>query len=324
MTTDLRTEFSGAYADVTLTDSVTDVVRRGRRIRRARRARRVGPALVVAAAVVVGVTVVQGEESYGPPGPIELVDYSVPAFPLSFDSLPPGLDGPSVSADPSFDDVRIGAHHAGWSDPDDPDSGLGLGVHDREPDTSGEDEVGETEIAGEDATVYRMDVAGGPEAWSVIWKQADDRWVRVSGTGRFGSEEAVVDAARRVVDRGMPVPLQVRLAPRGWVVVAYKDERVLTLADPAGRPATDARARTLTVHLPRQPSAPADLPRDVGAVDGRMDQVTVQGRPAALLPTAETWFLQGTLSDGTVFTLQAPLDFTAEQVVAVAEGVGRA
>ena len=323
MTTDLRTEFSGAYADITLTDPLSDVVRRGRRIRRARRARRVGPALVVAAAVVVGVSVVQDEKTYGPPGPIVLVDYSVPAFPLSFDRLPPGLEGPSISADPSFDEVRIGAHHAGWSDPDDPDSGLGIGVHEEEPDTSGEDEVGETQIAGEDATVHRMDVTGGPETWSVIWERADDQWVRVSGSGRFGSEDAVVDAARQVVDRGTAVPLQVRLAPRGWVVVAYKDDRVLTLADPAGRPPTEAAARTLTVHLPPEPGAPADLPRDVGATDGRMDQVTVQGRPGYLLPTSEVWFLQASLADGTVFTLQAPLDLTPEQVVEVAEGVER-
>ncbi len=323
MTTDLRTELSAAYADVALTDPLDAVVRRGRRIRRARRARRVGPALVAAAAVVVGVVVVQGEDAVVAPGPIELVDYSVPAFPLSFDRLPAGLAGPSISADPSFEEVGLGAQHAGWRDPDDPDSGLGLGVHDEEPDTSGEDEVGEAEIAGEDATVYRMDVTGGPEAFSVVWERADDRWVRVSGTGRFGSEDAVVDLARRVVDRGMAVPLQVRLAPRGWVVAAYKDDRVLTLADPAGAPATEATARTLTVHLPPAPTDPAELPAAVGAVDGRMDEVVVQGRAAHLLPTAEVWFLQASLSDGTTFTLQAPLDFTPEQVVAVAEGVGR-
>ncbi|SDF66595.1 hypothetical protein SAMN05660485_03865 [Blastococcus fimeti] len=323
MTTDLRTELSAAYADVALADPLDAVVRRGRRIRRARRARRVGPALVAAAAVVVGVTVVQGEDAVVVPGPIELVDYSVPAFPLSFDQLPAGLVGPSISADPSFDEVGLGAQHAGWSDPDDPDNSLGLGVHDDEPDTSGEDEVGEAEVDGEDATVYRMDVTGGPEAYSVVWERADDRWVRVSGSGRFGSEDAVVDLARRVVDRGMAVPLQVALAPRGWVVVAYKDDRILTLADPAGAPATEAAARTLTVHLPPSAIAPADLPTAVGSVVGPMEQVVVQGRPAHLLPTADGWYLQAEIPDGTAFVLQAPADFTPAQVVAVAEGVAR-
>jgi hypothetical protein len=323
VTTDLRTELTGAYAAVTLADPLDDVVRRGRRIRRARRARRVGPALVVAAAVAVGVTVVQDGDVHGPPGPVELVDYSVPAFPLSFDRLPAGLDGPSISADPSFDEVGLGAQHAGWGDPDDPKSGVGLGVHPDEPDSSGEDEVGETEIAGEDATVYRTDVTGGPEAWSVVWERDDDQWVRVSGTGRFGSETAVVDLARRVVDRGTAVPLQVALAPRGWVVVGYKDDRILTLADPAGAPATEAVARTLSVHLPPASTEPADLPATVGAVDGRMEEVSVHGRPAHLLPTADGWYLQATLADGTVFVLQAPADFTPAQVVEVAGGVGR-
>ncbi|MDT0274577.1 hypothetical protein [Blastococcus goldschmidtiae] len=323
MSTDLRTDVTRAYADVTLADPLEQIVRRGRRIRRARRARQAAPALLVAAAVAVGVTVVREDESFGPPGPVELVDYSVPAFPLSFERLPAGLDGPHASLDPSFDEVGPGTAHAGWSDPADPDSGIGLSVRADGPGMDGADEVGDAEIAGEDATVYRSEVSGGADVFSVVWERTDDQWVGVTGSGRFGSEAAVVDLARGVVDRGFAVPLQVSLAPRGWVVVAYKMDRVLTLADPAGRPATEASARTLTVHLPPEPSAPADLPRDVGATDGRMDEVTVQGRPGYLLPTSEVWFLQASLADGTVFTLQAPLDLTPEQVVEVADGVGR-
>jgi hypothetical protein len=323
MTTDLRSELSAAYADVTLADPVDQVVRRGRRIRRARRARRVAPALVAAAAVVVGVTVVQGDDGVGTPGPIELVDYSVPAFPLSFDEVPAGLTGPSFSLDPSFEEVGPGTAHAGWSDPAEPDTGIGLSIRTDGPGTSGEEELGEAQIAGEDATVYRTEVTGGPDAYSVVWERSDDQWVEVFGTGRFGSEDAVVALARRVVDRGTAVPLQITLAPRGWVVVAYKEDRILTLADPAGDPATEATARTLTVYLPQPPSAPEDLPAEVGAAGGRMDQVTVQGQPGYLLPAAEGWFLQAAMADGTVFVLQAPADFTPAQVVAIADGVAR-
>ncbi|RBY96986.1 hypothetical protein DQ237_05135 [Blastococcus sp. TF02-8] len=322
MSTDLRADVTAAYADVTLSDPLEQVVRRGRRIRRARRARRVAPALVAAAAVVVGVSVVHDDGGVPAAGAVVLVDYSVPAFPLSFDRLPAGLVGPHASLDPSFDEVGPGTAHAGWGDPGDPDSGVGITVG-TELSTDGSDEIGEVEIGGEDATVYRTDVTGGPAEISVVWERADDQWVRVTGSGRFGSEKSVVELARRVTDRGFAVPLQVAVAPRGWVVVAYKDDRVLTLADPAGAPATDATARTLTVHLPPQPSAPADLPSDVGATDGRMDAVTVQGQSAYLLPTAEAWFLQASLPDGTVFTLQAPLDLTPRQVVAVADGVAR-
>ncbi|MFD2092833.1 hypothetical protein [Blastococcus deserti] len=323
MTTDLRSELSGAYADVTLADPLDQVVRRGRRIRRARRVRRVAPPLVAAAAVVVGVTVVQGEDGVVAPGPIELVGYSVPAFPLSFDPVPAGLAGPSFSLDPSFEEVGPGTAHAGWSDPDDPDTGIGLSVRSDGPGTSGEEEVGETEIAGEEATLHRTVVTGGPEVYSVVWERTDDQWVRVFGTGRFGSEEDVVELARRVVDRAAGVPLQVGLAPRGWVVVGYKDDRILTLADPAGDPATEGTARTLSVHLTDSPSDPADLPLEVGATDGRMDEVSVQGRPGYLLPTADGWLLRAAMADGTVFTLQTPADFTPEQVVAIAEEVHR-
>lgn len=247
----------------------------------------------------------------------------MPAFPLSLDPVPAGLTGPSFSLDPSFDEVRPGAAHASWRDPADPDTGIGLSVRYDEPGTSGEDDVGQTEIAGEDATVCRMGVTGGPDSYSVVWERTDDRWVSVSGTGRFGSEDAVVDLARRVVDRGTAVPLQVRFTPRGWVVVAYKDDRILTLADPAGAPATDAAARTLSVHLPQVVTAPTDLPREVGAVGGRMDDVDVQGRPGHLLPTAEGWLLQVATADGTTFLLQAPADFPPEQVVAIGDAVGR-
>jgi hypothetical protein len=323
VTTDLRSELTCAYADVTLVDPLEQVVRRGRRIRRIRRARRVGPALVAAAAVVVGVSVVHRDDAVSPMAPIELVSYSVPAFPLSFDRLPAGLTGPSFSLDPSFEEVGPGVAHAGWSDAGEPGASIGLEVRSDEPDAAGEEEIGDTEIAGEAATVYRMDVTGGDPTFSVVWERRDDQWVRVFGSGRFGSEDAVVDLARRLVDRPAAVPLQVSLAPRGWVVVAYKDDRILTLGDPAGPPATEALARTLDVHLPETPTAPADLPREVAATDGRMDRVTVHGRPGYLLPTGNGWLLQAGMSDGTVFVLQTPADFTPAQVVEIAEGVGR-
>jgi hypothetical protein len=131
-----------------------------------------------------------------------------------------------------------------------------------------------------------------------------------------------VSLAEQVVDRPVVVPLQLALAPRGWVLVAYKDDRIVTLADPAGDPATDATARTLTASLPQPPSDPADLSREVGAT-GDLVSVTVHGRPASLLPTHDGWFLQAELPDGTVFVVQAPGDFTVRQVVQVAEGVSR-
>jgi len=322
VTIDLRTELTAAYADVSLPDPVDQVVRRGRRIRRARQARRVAPALVAAAAVVVGVTVVGGGDRPFVPGPVELVAFSTPAFPLSFDALPPGLAGPSLSLDPSFQRVGPGAAHAGWSDPADPASGIGISVGDEEPENLG-DEVGEARIGEEEGTVHEQDGGADPFV-TVVWERADDQWVTVGGGGRYASEQAVVELARQVVERPIAVPLQVTLAPRGWVLVGYKDDRIVTVADPAGPPATEAASRTLTVYLPQPPSDPADLSHEV--TGGRVAPVVlaVHGRPAYLLPTSEGgWFLQATMADGTVFVLQTPGDLTRDQVLRVAEGVNR-
>jgi hypothetical protein len=322
VTTDLRAALTAAYADVSLADPLEQVVRRGRRIRRAHRARRVAPALVAAAAVVVGVGVGRGGDEPFVPGPVELVGQQSQTFPLSLDSLPAGLTGPSFSLDPSFEEVAPGRAHAGWHDPADPASGIGLQVDPEEPSTDGTEEIGEARIGPAEATVHRTEVTGGGPVVTVVWERSDDQWVTVSGEGRFATETSVVSLAEQVVDRPVVVPLQLALAPRGWVLVAYKDDRIVTLADPAGDPATDATARTLTASLPQQPSDPADLSREVGAT-GDLVPVTVHGRPASLLPTHDGWFLQAELPDGTVFVVQAPGDFTARQVVEVAEGVSR-
>jgi hypothetical protein len=322
MSTDLREQFTAAYADVALADPVEQVVRRGRRIRRARHARRAAPALVAAAAVVVGVVVVGRDDGATAPGPVELAGYQVPAFPLTFDQVPAGLTGPSLSVDPSFERVGPGSAHAGWRDAADEASGIGLTVREDEPRGNGAD-VDAVDVRGEEATVYRTQVAGSGDEYSLVWERHHDEWVVVSGTGRFASEQAVTRLARQVVDRPTAAPLQLALAPQGWVVVAYKDDRILTLADPDGDPATEATARTLNVSLPTAPADPAELPAEVGATGGRMDAVTVHGQPAQLLPTADGWYLQGRMTDGTVFALQAPADFTEEQVVEVADGVSR-
>ena len=323
MSTDLHTELTAAYADVSLADPVEQVVRRGRRIRRARRARRAAPALVAVAAVVVGVTVVGGGDESFVPGPVELVGYQVPAFPLSFDPVPEGMAGPHLSLDPSFDEVGPGTAHSGWSDPADAATGIGIELSTEEPENVGAD-VGEATVDGSDATVYRTEVTGAGPYFSVVWERADDQWVTVGGEGRFASPGAVVALARSVVDRATVVPLQIALAPRGWEVVSYKDDRILTLADPAGPPATEAGARTLNVHLPQSPTDPADLSREVTGGRASVEQLTVHGLPAYLLPGSEgTWYLQASLADGTVFVLQAPEDFTEAQLVEVAEGVTR-
>ncbi|MDB6002994.1 MAG: hypothetical protein JWP52_4693 [Rhizobacter sp.] len=110
---------------------------------------------------------------------------------------------------------------------------------------------------------------------SLVGERDEDQWVQVFGEGGFASPKTVVALAQRVVTQPTIVPLQVSLAPRGWEVVAYEDDRIITLADPNGLPATEATARTLNVHLPQPPTAPADLPTATGATGGEMYEVTV-------------------------------------------------
>jgi hypothetical protein len=279
--------------------------------------------VAAAAVAVVGVTVTGGRQSHEP-SPIELVAQDTQAFPLSFTQVPAGLTGPQLSLDPSFEEVGPGAAHAGWSDPDDPDSGVGISVRPDEPSTDGDTEVTDVEIAGHEATVYRTPVTGSDPFLSVTWERSDDEWVTVTGSGRFATADAVTALARQVTDRATPVPLQLTLAPRGWVLVAYKDDRIVTVADPAGAPATDATARTLSDSIPRSPSDPADLSQEVTGGRANPEQVTVHDRPAYLLSTPEgAWFLQAQLPDGTVFVLQAPGDLSRVQLVEIAEGVTR-
>ncbi|MDQ1663160.1 MAG: hypothetical protein QOJ68_3140 [Blastococcus sp.] len=52
-----------------------------------------------------------------------------------------------------------------------------------------------------------------------------------------------------------------------------------------------------------------------------MRPVTVNGRPAQLVPTANGWFLQAQFPDGTTFVVQAPASFTEADMLAVAEQV---
>ena len=52
----------------------------------------------------------------------------------------------------------------------------------------------------------------------VEWR--DGTWVQLSGDGRFEDADRLLAVAETPVDRSRPVPLQVHLAPAGWVVEA--------------------------------------------------------------------------------------------------------
>jgi hypothetical protein len=114
----------------------------------------------------------------------------------------------------------------------------------------------------------------------------------------------------------------VALASAGWSVQAFKDGRILTLANDA------YPEQTRNVHLPLpEDVVPADeLLSQLMAPVGPVIEVTVHDRPAQLVqigggPGDSGWYLQAQFIDGTTFVLQAPAAFTQDDVLAVAAQV---
>jgi hypothetical protein len=319
MSTDyVRTHVIATYADVTLTDPAEQVLRRGNRIRQARRARRVGPALVAIAAITVGVSALPGQPR-STPEPIELVAYHVPAFPLALQPVPAELSPARFSLDPDIDGTGPGVAHASYTDTADGDSGVSLNIHeDGQPTNLGE-QVGRVEVRGIDATLYESSNSDAERFVTVAWKRTPDQWVTLTGAGRHANRQEVLALAGSVTDKPTAVPLQLRVAPAGWDVVAYKEDIIITLADPR----SDDPTRTLNVSLRAQATAPEDLTSQVEAVTGPVRAVDVHAQPAQLVPTAYGWYLQARLPDGETFVLQAPKDLTQAQVLAIADGVAR-
>ena len=123
------------------------------------------------------------------------------------------------------------------------------------------------------------------------------------------------------------MPLQISVAPAGWSVEGYKDDRILSLVN------DEYEQQSLSVHVPLpEDVVPADRVREsiMGAVGPQLD-VTVNGRPAQLVRTASdyvvdghrylNWYLQAQFADGTTFVVQAPEAFTLEQVLQLAASV---
>ncbi|MGY1601951.1 hypothetical protein [Geodermatophilus sp. SYSU D00815] len=281
------------------------------RSRRRRTVVRVGLAVTaVAAAWTTAVVVAAPDELGPPPGSVTLVAFEPPAFPFALDPAPVGLT-PSYSADPG--DVRIAVYRS----PDE-SQGVTLRVTPDEPDLGDTAAEREVTVAGHDAEVFTEEVVHGDgdvrarEVVLVEWD--DDRWVEISGRGRYGDRDELLDVADALVERPQPVPLQVHVAPAGWSVLAYEDDRILTLVDDAHE------EQTVTVFLPERPIPADELLGELMGPVGPVLDVSVNGRPAQLVrigggPLEAGWYLQAQFPDGTTFVVQAPEAFTREQVL---------
>lgn len=242
-----------------------------------------------------------GAESPDPVGPVALVAFDSPVFPLALDPAPEGLTARGFTGEEKWMAMS-------YTSTRDDDRVLLLVRSDR-PRVQDAKWV---DVGGRTGRFEVRPVEGGPPLVTLHWQRSARQWVSLTGEGRFASESALLALAGTVVDRPQEVPLRVGLAPAGWKLLGFKDNTVLTLRDPR------SEQRTMTVQLVARPDP--DLRRNVmGAIEVR--QVTVAGRPAELVHAEEMWFLQAPVPGGRAFTLQVPLDFTPEQVIAVAEQV---
>jgi hypothetical protein len=324
-----------AVARAALLDEIA-TARDGRRrwVRRPSRkvAVRIGvAATAVAAAWTAAVVIAAPDQAGPPPGSVRLVAFTPPTFPLSLDPVPAGMT-PAFSGDAdagSFADYRSA----------DGTDRFTLGVAEDEPDQreegDGYDVQDEREVSvhGSDADLVsgRQVECPGPGtapacAWQdfarLTWEESDDRWVTLTGEGRYASAARLVAVADSLVERPQPVTLSVGLAPEGWSVLMYKDGRILVLADDA------FPEQTLSVHLPLPAEVvpPDQLLGELMGPVGPVIPVTVHGRAAQLVRIDaggrdRGWYLQGQFADGTTFVVQTPDSFTEDQVVAFAEQV---
>ena len=268
--------------------------------------------VAVAASWAAAVVIAAPDGPRTPADSVRLVAFAPPTFPLSLDPLPAGWDV-SFSADPG------GVLHAAYGD-DASDDGLYVRVSPEEP---GQYEVTDTidvTVAGKDAEL----VEGAQDGLHLVWERQDDQWVQLAGYGSWEDADRLVDAAEHLVDRPQAVPLQISVAPEGWSVEGYKDDRILSLANP------DFEAQSLSLHVPLPDEVlPADQVRGsiAGPIGPQLD-VTVNDRPAQLVRVEgdllvdghflEGWYLQAQFADGTTFVVQAPGAFTQEQVLQLA------
>lgn len=272
------------------------------------RPRRRLPILAAAAAAAVGLAFAPALVGSG--GSVALATVDPMTFPLTPTVLPSGLGDPVFERGINFMAARYGSALNGVS--------IVTGVDD-EDFWAVPDHAPTTDLDGHQASVVRRTVHNGtPDsapAVTVIWR-GDHDWTAVTGSGSYADVSQVETIAESLKDQPQQVDLALNVAPKGWSVVAYKQDRILTLAAP-----DDGGAKELTVSLVDQ------LHRSLsGYAAYDVEDVTINGAPAQLGRQAaeaggSDWILEARTSSGQPFSLQAPAALTRDQVIQVAEGV---
>ncbi|MGC4806582.1 hypothetical protein [Micromonospora sp. DT233] len=264
-------------------------------------------AVVVAAAAGGSFVLSEHRAPAGRSTGVQLVAFDAPVYPLGLRPRPAGLAVPTFSG-------GVGRDEQGNDRPmmtavflaADGVSDVYLGVDSRYVPQDAPERIRSVSLQGVPGFVVEHHEQWGTSV-VLSWQRRPGQWVTLTGHGRFGTEAAVRALAATVADDAQPVPLQVRLAPAGWRLAAFKDNKIVTLRAPDS-------GETLVVNLVEAPERNL-----MGSVIGakRVSTVQVNGRESDLVQTLDGWFLQVPLPDGTAFHLQAPAMFTGEQVVAV-------
>jgi hypothetical protein len=169
-------------------------------------------------------------------------------------------------------------------------------------------------VAGRPGQFFRLPpgIPVAADEMTLVWERKPGQWVSIGGDGRFGTEAAVLALAATVVEQPQPIPLQLRLAPAGWKLYAFKADVIITICE--------GNRHDTCIDVIRVAHVDPNFARDLIGVR-RSSTVQVNGRPALLVETVDGWMLQAPLPDGSAFHLHAPGFLTNDQVIAIAAQV---
>lgn len=242
-------------------------------------------------------------------GAIALAPYDPLSFPLTPATVPAGLDDPIFEMDSGFMSARYGARSV---------DGLTVTTNVDSVDFwSIPEDTRSVDVSGHEATLYSGEAFGGTTTStptvSVVWRDDDGEWTGVTGRGVYADAGRVEAFAESLRERPQPVNLSLDVAPEGWSIDAYKEDRILMLSPDDGPADLD-----VTVSLVDNP------PNDFGRATG-VDEITtaqVHNAQALVGQHAEgDWMVLATTPDGQAYSVSAPQVFTRDQVIALAEGV---
>lgn len=273
-------------------------------------------AAAVAAAVVTGIIATGGTNTPTPPtykAPV-LVKFHMPALPPELNPVPNGVTEPGFTAEPGW----IAAVYSNADNkPGEEMSAIYVIARPNRPSSDGV----QTTYAGKPAVLEKVDQKEPAfRQVALIWERSPGQWIKLTGVGHFADEHTVRSLADTLVDTDKQLSLDIRVAPAGWELYAFKG----AAPDGAGAVTSlrDPNNPDRTIHVSTMPGLVPNYGQAVEGGPRNTISVSVSGRQGDLVQIpGKQWMLQAPLPDGRAFQLQVPADFTQQQVIELAEGV---